>query len=67
LKSLPFAFGVRMNAQIDAAWRESVEAEVNRRLAERERTIDIQQANTSQRQNRADVVDSLMLISDVNG
>ena len=56
-----------MNAQIDAAWRESVEAEVNRRLAERERTIDIQQANTSQRQNRADVVDSLMLISDVNG
>jgi hypothetical protein len=30
-----------MDAQIDAAWRESVEAEVNRRLAERDATIDV--------------------------
>ena len=32
-----------MEAQIDAAWRESVEAEVNRRLTERERTLEVRQ------------------------
>ena len=37
-----------MDAAMDAAWRESVEAEVNRRLAERERTIEVQQANLTQ-------------------
>jgi hypothetical protein len=57
-----------MNAQIDAAWRESVEAEVNRRLGERGLTTEVQPANISQRQIRAGRdVDSLLLPSDVNG
>ena len=38
-----------MNAKIDAAWRESVAAEVNRRLAERGITVEVQQANVSTR------------------
>jgi len=45
-----------MEARIDAAWRESVEAEVNRRLAERGLAIEGQQANGSQRQISADNV-----------
>ena len=32
-----------LDAQIDAAWRESVEAEVNRRLAARGLTLEVQQ------------------------
>jgi len=36
--------------QIHGAWRESVEEEVYRRLAERERTIEVQQTNVNQRQ-----------------
>ena len=39
-----------MEAQIDATWRESVEAEVNRRLAERGLTIDVQHLDTSKRE-----------------
>jgi hypothetical protein len=39
-----------MEAQIDAAWRESVEAEVNRRLAERGFTLEVQHNNGNQRQ-----------------
>ena len=31
-----------LDAQIEAAWRESVEAEVNRRLAERGLTVEVQ-------------------------
>jgi hypothetical protein len=38
-----------INAEFESAWRESVEAEVNRRLAERERAIEVQQADISQR------------------
>ena len=41
-----------MDAQIDAAWRESVEAEVNRRLAVRGLTVQVPQNNGSQRQIR---------------
>ena len=41
-----------LDAQIDAAWRESVEAEVNRRLAARGLTLEVQQGNGSQRQSR---------------
>jgi hypothetical protein len=41
-----------MDAQIDAAWRESVEAEVNRRLAERGITLEVQQADMGQQQIR---------------
>lgn len=39
-----------MDAQIDAAWRESVEEEVNRRLAARGLTLEVQQANGKQQQ-----------------
>ena len=39
-----------MDAQIDAAWRESVEDEVNRRLAARGLTLEVQHNNGSQRQ-----------------
>jgi hypothetical protein len=39
-----------MDAQIDAAWRESVEEEVNRRLAARGLTLEVQQNNGSQKQ-----------------
>lgn len=57
-----------MNAQIEASWRESVEAEVNRRLAERGLTVEVQQANISQRKIRVgNDVDSFLLPSDVNG
>jgi hypothetical protein len=38
-----------MEAKIHRTWRESVETEVNRRLAERGLTGEVQQANTSQR------------------
>jgi phage baseplate assembly protein W len=34
-----------MDAAIKSAWRKSVEAEVNRRLAERERAIDVEKVN----------------------
>jgi hypothetical protein len=41
---------------------------VNRRLAERERTMEVQLANGSQRQIRAGGdVDSVLLTSDVDG
>lgn len=39
-----------MDAQFDAIWRESVEQEVNRRLAERELTLPVQQADMGQQQ-----------------
>ena len=53
-----------MDAQIEAAWRESVEAEVNRRLAARGLTVEVQQHNGSQRQFRdAGDVHSLLLTS----
>jgi len=57
-----------MSAQIDAACRESVETEVNRRLDERGVTVEVQPADISGRQIRArrDVA-NLMLTSDVNG
>ena len=41
-----------LDAQIDAAWRETVENEVNRRLAELGLTVEAQQANGNVRQNR---------------
>jgi len=57
-----------MDAQIDAAWRESVEAEVNRRLAERGLATGVHPADPSERQIRASSgVGSLLLTSDVNG
>lgn len=39
-----------LDAQFEAAWQESVEAEVNRRLAARGLTFEAQQNNGSQRQ-----------------
>jgi hypothetical protein len=39
-----------MDAQINAAWRESVEEEVNRRLAARGLMVEPQQANGNERQ-----------------
>lgn len=39
-----------MGAQIDAAWRESVEEEVKGRLAARGLTLEVQQSNGSHRQ-----------------
>jgi len=39
-----------MDAQFDALWRESVEEEVNRRLAARGLTVEVQHNNRSQRQ-----------------
>ena len=54
-----------MQAQIDAAWRESVEAEVNRRLAARGLTVEVQQGNGNQRQIR-DARDTLILTSGAN-
>jgi|RhiMethySRZTD1v2_1073278.scaffolds.fasta_scaffold599105_1 hypothetical protein len=57
-----------MNAEFESAWRESVEAEVNRRLAERGHATEGQQANGSKRQIRAaSDADSLLLASNVNG
>ena len=56
-----------MDATINRAWQESVEAEVNRRLAEREATIDVRRANMNQRQIRADSDLDRLLLSDVNG
>ena len=41
-----------MDAQIDAAWRKSVEEEVNRRLAARGLTLEVQQNNGSQQRAR---------------
>lgn len=41
-----------IDASIEAAWQEEVEAEVNRRLAERGLTMEVQQGNGSQRQIR---------------
>ena len=56
-----------MDAQIDAAWRESVEAEVNRRLAARGLTLEAQQNNGSQRQIRdSRDSNSLLLTSELN-
>ena len=52
-----------MDAQIDAAWREAVEEGVNRRLAERGLTVEVQQGNGTQRQIRE--ADSLRLTSGV--
>jgi hypothetical protein len=43
---------VEMDAQIEAAWRESVEEEVNRRLAARGLTVEVQQNNGNGRQGR---------------
>jgi hypothetical protein len=41
-----------MDAQIDAVWQESVEEEVNRRLAARGLTGEVQQADLGQQQQR---------------
>jgi hypothetical protein len=41
-----------MDAQIDAAWRESVDKEVNRRLAAQRLTLEVEQGNVNQRQIR---------------
>ena len=54
-----------MDAQIDAAWRESVEEEVNRRLAARGLTVEVQQTNGNERQSR-DARDSLRLTTGVH-
>jgi hypothetical protein len=57
-----------MNAEFESVWQEAVEAEVNRRLAERGLTIEVQQANISKPQIHAGKDgDSLLLTSDVNG
>ena len=40
----------QIDATIEAAWQKSVEEEVNRRLAERGLTLEVQQDNGSQRQ-----------------
>lgn len=40
-----------MDAQFDASWQQAVEEEVNRRLAALGLTMEVQQANVSQRQN----------------
>jgi hypothetical protein len=54
-----------MNAEFESAWRESVEAEVNRRLVERELTTAGQQVNVSQQQISDGLdVDSLLLTSE---
>jgi hypothetical protein len=57
-----------MNAQFESLWQQAVETEVNRRLAERGLTVEVQQANISQRQI-CDGKDShsLLLTSEVNG
>jgi hypothetical protein len=39
-----------MNAEFESVWQEAVEAEVNRRLAERGLTLDVEESNGSQRQ-----------------
>lgn len=54
-----------LDAQIDAAWRETVEAEVNRRLAERGLTVEVQPVNGNGRQSR-DARDSLRLTTGVH-
>jgi hypothetical protein len=41
-----------LDAQIDAAWRETVEEEVNRRLAAQRLTLEVEQGNVNQRQIR---------------
>ena len=41
-----------LDAQIDAAWRQTVEEEVNRRLAERGITLEVQPVNGNGRQGR---------------
>lgn len=46
-----------LDAQIDAAWRESVEEEVNRRLAARGLTLEVQQTmETSDRSGMLEIV-----------
>jgi len=57
-----------MHAEIESAWRESIEAEVNRRLAERGLTIEVHQHTVSKPHMglRGDA-DTLLLTSDVNG
>ena len=54
-----------LDAQLDAAWRESVEAEVNRRLAERGLTLDVEQSNGNGRQTH-DGNDRLRLTTGVH-
>src|SRR6185295_14847784 len=51
-----------LDAQFEALWRESVEEEVNRRLAARGLTVEVQQGNGNQRQIR-DARDTLILTS----
>jgi hypothetical protein len=54
-----------IDATINRAWRESVEEEVNRRLAARGLTVEVQQANVSKRQIRdGGNVNSLLLTSE---
>ena len=54
-----------LDAQFEALWRESVEEEVNRRLAARGLTVEVQQGNGNQRQIR-DARDTLILTSGAN-
>jgi hypothetical protein len=58
----------KMNAEFEAVWQEAVEAEVNRRLAERERTLEVEQANISQgsEQLSSRACHAVLLTSDVN-
>jgi hypothetical protein len=55
----------KMNAEFESIWQEAVETEVNRRLAERGLTIEVQQANGNGRQSR-DARDSLRLTTCVH-
>ena len=55
-----------LDAQIDAAWRETVEAEVSRRLAELGLSVEAQQANGNGRQSR-DARERLRFTTGVHG
>lgn len=54
-----------MDAQFETIWRESVEEEVNRRLAARGLTLEVQQNNGNGRQSR-EARDSLRLTTGVH-
>ena len=54
-----------LDAQFDALWRQSVEEEVNRRLAARGLTLELPQSNGIQRQIH-EAADALILTPRVN-
>jgi hypothetical protein len=54
-----------IDGSIEAAWQQSVEEEVNRRLAERELTLEVRQSNGNGRQGR-NSRESLILTPGVN-